>query len=62
MDRCAGRAEDKFFQDCLTKIKKESLSNDLKELNSIFAQETDTEKRKEIVKMIAELTAKLAKY
>ena len=56
------KSEDKFFQDCLTKIKKESLSNDLKELNSIFAQETDTEKRKEIVKMIAELTAKLAKY
>ena len=50
-----------FFQDCLLKIKKESLTNDLKELNAIFAKETDTEKRKEIVKLIADITAKLAK-
>ena len=56
------KSEDRFFNDCLHKIKKESLSNDLKELNAIFAKETDTEKRKEIVKMIADLTAKLAKY
>ena len=56
------KSEERFFQDCLTKIKKQSLSDDLKELNAIFAQETDTEKRKEIVKMIADLTAKLAKY
>ena len=46
----------------LAKIKKESLANDLKELNAIFTQETDIEKRKQIVKMIADLTAKLSKY
>ena len=56
------KAEERFFEDCLAKIKKESLTNDLKELNTIFSQETDLEKRKQIVKMIAELTAKLSKY
>ena len=56
------KAEERFFEDCLAKIKKESLTNDLKELNTIFSQETDLEKRKQIVKMIADLTAKLAKY
>lgn len=56
------KAEERFFDDCLARIKKESLTNDLKELNSIFSQETDVEKRKEIVKMIADLTAKLSKY
>ncbi|MBQ7374294.1 MAG: DNA primase [Clostridia bacterium] len=55
------KSEERFFKDCLTKIKRESLASDLKELKIIFAQETDTEKRKEIVKMIADLTAKLSK-
>lgn len=55
------KTEEKFFEDCLIKIKKESLTNDLKELNAIFSQETDTEKRKQIVIMIADLTAKLSK-
>ena len=56
------KAEERFFEDCLAMIKKESLANDLKELNAIFSQETDLEKRKQIVKMIADLTAKLSKY
>ena len=55
------KSEEKFFEDCLVKIKKDSLTSDLKELNAIFTQETDTEKRKQIVIMIADLTAKLAK-
>ena len=54
-------AEERFFDDCLLKIKKDNLSNDLKELNKLYTQETDVGKRMQIVKMIAELTAKLAK-
>ena len=56
------KTEERFFSDCLNKVKKAGLENDLKELNVVFAQETDLEKRKQIVKMIAEITAKLAKY
>ena len=56
-----GKTEEKFYSDCVSTIKRESLTRELKELNEIFATETDTEKRKQIVKMIAEITAKLAK-
>ena len=54
------KQEERFFSDCLSRIKKESLSSDLRELNALFAQETDLEKRRQIVKMIAEITAKLS--
>ena len=46
------KSEERFFNDCLQMIKKESLTSDLKELNKLFAQETDLEKRKEIVACI----------
>ncbi len=54
-------AETKFFEDCKTLLEKEKLKEDLKALNSLFKDETDTEKRKDIAKLIAELTAKLRK-
>ncbi|MBE5742127.1 MAG: DNA primase [Clostridiales bacterium] len=54
--------EERFYIDCLNTVKKAGLESDLKELNAVFSQESDLEKRKQIVKMIAEITAKLAKY
>ena len=54
--------ERKYFIDCINSLKKETLENELKELNAVYSAETDTEKRKEIVGAIAKITAKLAKY
>lgn len=62
-DRIFGqKTEDKFFKDCVHMVKKVNLERDLKELNAVFTQETDLEKRKQIVQMIADITSKLAKY
>lgn len=52
--------EKKYYADCLSSLKKEAIEKELKELNSIYSQESDLGKRKEIVLAIAELTAKLA--
>ena len=54
--------EVRYFNDCVAKIMKNKLENELKQLNEVFRAETDTEKRKEIVAAIAKITAKLARY
>ncbi len=54
-------AEEKFFEDCKNLLEKDKLKEDLNALNSLFKTETDTEKRKDIAKLIAEITAKLKK-
>jgi DNA primase len=56
------KAEERFFEDYIAKSEKESLSNDLKEFNTIFSQEAYLKERKQLVKMIGDLTAKLARY
>ncbi len=54
--------EEKYFEDCINLLKKDKLEQELKELNAVFTNETDVDKRKQIVKMIADLTAKLSRY
>ena len=54
------RGEIRYFIDCVNSLKKETLENELKELNAIFAGETDTEKRKQLLLAISDLTAKLS--
>lgn len=52
--------ERKYFIDCINSLKKETLENELKELNAVYSAETDTEKRKELLPAIAGVTAKLS--
>ena len=60
-DRVFGTStEKKYFSDCVTAVKKYALDKELKELNAVYAAETDVEKRKEIVSAIAVITTKLA--
>lgn len=54
------KTEDKYFTDCLLTLRRVELDRQLKELNAVYAAETDVEKRKEIVASIAVLTAKLS--
>ena len=46
-----------YFYDCLRTLKNAYLSTEIESLNKMFASETDTEKRKEIAKRLAELLA-----
>ena len=54
------QGERRYFIDCVNALKKETLENELKELNAIYAAETDLDKRKELLPAIAEVTAKLS--
>lgn len=52
--------EKKYFSDCVTAVNRYALEKEIKELNAIYAAETDVEKRKDIVSAIAVMTTKLA--
>ena len=54
------RGEIRYFIDCVNSLKKETLENEIKELNAIFEGETDTEKRKQLLVAIANVTKKLS--
>ena len=46
-----------YFSDCLYTLKAEAISREIEGLNKMFAQETDTQKRREIASKIAKLLA-----
>lgn len=54
-------AEKKYFSDCVALLKKDKLEEQLTVLKELYNSETDTEKRKQIAKKIAELTVKIRK-
>ncbi|MBO6264368.1 MAG: DNA primase, partial [Clostridia bacterium] len=52
-------AEERYFQDCTSLLLNARLNSDLEALKKLFAEETDTEKRKNIAKMMADLNARI---
>ena len=52
-------AEERYFHDCTSLLLNARLNSDLEALKRLFAEETDTEKRKNIAKMMADLSARI---